>query len=46
WSYFILTSYDEFQNLFGRKADKNRKLYNGRIQCYYYEYFGELPPRK
>lgn len=46
WSYFILTSYDEFQNLFGKKADKNRKLYNGRIQCYYYEYFGELPPRK
>ena len=46
WSYFILTSYDEFQNLFGRKADKNRKLYNGRIQCYYYEYFGKLPPRK
>ena len=46
WSYFILTSYDKFQNLFGRKADKNRKLYNGRIQCYYYEYFGKLPPRK
>lgn len=38
WSYFILTSYAEFQKLFGKKADKNRKLYNGRIQCYYYQY--------
>lgn len=46
WSYFILTSHPEFQKLFGKKSDKNRKLYNGRIQCYYYEYFGPLPPKK
>lgn len=38
WSCNVLTSYDEFQRTFGRKADKNRKLYNGRIQCYYYMY--------
>lgn len=46
WSFFVLTSHPNFQNLFGKKATKNRKLYNGRIQCYYYEYFGKLPPRK
>lgn len=39
WSYFVITSHDEFEKLFGRKSDKNRKLYNGRIKCYYYEYF-------
>ncbi|MEW8956798.1 class I SAM-dependent RNA methyltransferase [Clostridium sp.] len=41
WQFYILTSYDRFERLFGSKADKNRKLYNGRIQCYYYQYFGE-----
>ncbi|EYE88541.1 RNA methyltransferase [Fervidicella metallireducens AeB] len=46
WSYFILTSNENFQKLFGKKADKNRKLYNGRIQCYYYQYFGPLPDKK
>lgn len=39
WSYFILTSHLEFERLFGRKADKNRKLYNGKILCYLYQYF-------
>lgn len=38
WSFFILTSYYEFEKCFRRKADKNRKLYNGRLQCYYYQY--------
>lgn len=46
WSYFVLTSHPDFQKLFGRQADKNRKLYNGRILCYYYQYFGPRPPRK
>lgn len=46
WSYFIITAHPDFQRLFGRKADKNRKLYNGRILCYYYQYFGPRPPRK
>lgn len=43
WSLFALTPDPEFQGLFGKKADKNRKLYNGRIKCYYYQYFGPLP---
>jgi putative N6-adenine-specific DNA methylase len=46
WSIFVLTSHPEFQKLYGKKADKNRKLYNGRIQCYYYQYFGPLPPKR
>lgn len=38
WSFFVLTSYYEFEKCFKRKADKNRKLYNGRLLCYYYQY--------
>ena len=38
WSCYVLTSYEDFQRDFGKKADKNRKLYNGRLQCYYYQY--------
>lgn len=46
WSYYVITSHEEFQQCFGKKADKNRKLYNGRIKCYYYQYFGPRPPRR
>lgn len=46
WSYFALTSYEDFEKFFGRKSDKNRKLYNGRLKCYYYQYFGMEPPKK
>ncbi|MEG0371850.1 MAG: class I SAM-dependent RNA methyltransferase [Clostridium sp.] len=45
WSVFIITSHPEFQKHYGKKATKNRKLYNGTLQCYYYQYFGPLPPR-
>ncbi|HBV97952.1 MAG: N-6 DNA methylase [Peptococcaceae bacterium BICA1-7] len=45
WSFYILSSHTEFERLFGRRADKKRKLYNGRIQCNYYQYFGPRPPR-
>jgi len=38
WSFFILTAYNGFERLFGKRADKNRKLYNGNIKCYYYQY--------
>ena len=43
WSYFILTAHPEFQRFFGMRSTKNRKLYNGMIQCYLYEYFGPRP---
>ena len=46
WSYFIITSHLEFEKFFGKKANKNRKLYNGRILTYLYQYFGPFPPRK
>ncbi len=43
WSYFVITSHQEFEKHFGAKSDKNRKLYNGRLKCYYYQYFAEEP---
>lgn len=46
WSKFVITSYSDFEKCFGKKSDKNRKLYNGRIQCYYYQYIGPKPPRR
>ena len=45
WSYYVLTSHPQFEALFGRRADKKRKLYNGRIMCNYYQFFGPPPPR-
>lgn len=45
WSYFVLTSNSGFEKLFGRPATKRRKLYNGRIECQYYQYLGPRPPR-
>jgi putative N6-adenine-specific DNA methylase len=38
WDFNILTAYPSFEKLFGRKATKNRKLYNGRLLCYFYQY--------
>ncbi|OPX92154.1 MAG: Ribosomal RNA large subunit methyltransferase K [Pelotomaculum sp. PtaB.Bin013] len=46
WSFYVLTAHHEFEKLFGRRADKKRKLYNGRIQCDYYQFFGPRPPRR
>ena len=45
WSYYVLTAHPEFERLFGRKADKRRKLFNGRLPCQYYQYLGPKPPR-
>jgi putative N6-adenine-specific DNA methylase len=41
WSCFAITSFEDFQKFFGAKADKNRKLYNGRLLCYYYQYLSK-----
>ncbi|MBU0650417.1 class I SAM-dependent RNA methyltransferase, partial [bacterium] len=41
WSYFIITPNTNFEKLFGKKANKNRKLYNGGIKCYFYQYYGK-----
>ena len=45
WSFYILAAHPNFERLFGSKADKKRKLYNGRIQCNYFQYYGPRPPR-
>ncbi|MEG0228580.1 MAG: class I SAM-dependent RNA methyltransferase [Lachnospiraceae bacterium] len=46
WSAYMITSYEETENYFGRKADKNRKLYNGMLKTYFYQFLGPKPPRK
>ncbi|MFZ7121408.1 MAG: THUMP domain-containing class I SAM-dependent RNA methyltransferase [Eubacteriaceae bacterium] len=43
WSYFILTGHLSFEKYFGKRATKNRKLYNGNILTYLYQYYGKLP---
>lgn len=43
WSYYVLTSHGEFEKVFGKRSDKKRKVYNGRIQCNYFQYFGPKP---
>lgn len=45
WSFFILTAFENFEKAFGKKSDRNRKLYNGTIKTYLYEYFGPRPVR-
>ncbi|MCA1291623.1 class I SAM-dependent RNA methyltransferase [Paenibacillus sp. alder61] len=45
WSFFALTPTKQFEHDFQRKADKRRKLFNGRIECQYLQYLGPLPPR-
>jgi putative N6-adenine-specific DNA methylase len=39
WQIYILTSHESFERLYGRRADKVRKLYNGMLPCYYYQFF-------
>ncbi len=43
WSHFILTAFEGFERLIGREADRRRKLYNGRIECTYYQFHGPRP---
>lgn len=46
WSYYIITSYEDAQKYIGRKADKNRKIYNGMLKTYFLQYLGPKPPKK
>jgi putative N6-adenine-specific DNA methylase len=43
WSVFVLTAHPRFERLYGRRADKNRKLYNGNLKTYLYQFHGPLP---
>ena len=46
WSAYMITSYEDAERYFGRKADKNRKIYNGMLKTYFYQFQGPRPPRK
>lgn len=46
WSLYMITSYEEAEKAIGRKADKNRKIYNGMMKTYYYQFMGPRPPKK
>lgn len=45
WSYYIITSYEDTQKYIGRQADKNRKIYNGMMKTYFYQFMGPRPPK-
>jgi putative N6-adenine-specific DNA methylase len=45
WSYFIITGYEDAQKYIGKQADKNRKIYNGMMKTYFYQYMGPRPPK-
>ena len=46
WSMFLITSYEDTERYIGRKADKNRKIYNGMLKTYFYQFMGPKPPRR
>ena len=45
WSEYLITSYDQAEKYLGKKADKNRKIYNGMLKTYYYQFLGPRPPK-
>lgn len=45
FSTYVLTSHEGFEKLYGRNADKKRKLFNGNVKVEYYQFFGERPPK-
>jgi len=46
WSMYVITSYEDAPKSIGRKADKNRKIYNGMIKTYFYQFLGPKPKKK
>jgi len=46
WSAFLITSYEDTERYIGRKADKNRKIYNGMMKTYFYQFLGPKPTGK
>jgi len=46
WSFYVITSYEDAQKYIGRKAEKNRKIYNGMLKTYLYQFMGPKPPKK
>lgn len=46
WSMYLITAYEDAEKYIGRKADKNRKIYNGMMKTYFYQFMGPRPPRR
>ena len=46
WSWFVLSGYEETEDTIRRKATKNRKIYNGMLKTYLYQYMGKKPPKR
>ena len=46
WSLYMITAYEDAEKYIGRKADKNRKIYNGMIKTYFYQFMGPRPPKR
>ena len=46
WSAYIITAYEDTERYFGRKADKNRNIYNGMMKSYFYQFMGPKPPSR
>ena len=46
WSMYLITAYENAEKYIGKKADKNRKIYNGMIKTYFYQYYGKKPPKR
>ena len=46
WSFYVLTAYPGFEQLVGQPASRRRKLYNGQIECTYYQFYGPKPGRR
>lgn len=46
WSAYIITAYEDVEKYMGRKADRNRKIYNGMMKTYYYQFLGPRPPKR
>ena len=43
---YLITAYEQAEKDIGRKADKNRKIYNGMMKTYYYQFLGPKPPKR
>lgn len=46
WSAYLLSGFEDAEKYIGKKADKNRKIYNGMLKTYFYQYIGPKPPKR
>lgn len=46
WSMYLITGYEDAERYIGRRAERNRKIYNGMLKTYFYQFLGPRPPRR